>query len=147
MSLTIFEFDNIPKDFWAYVYNNYLTLSRYAVWHTSCTYVRVLYYDTFLVNLYRLELLYERDEEKKNNEQAKNALESHIFEMQDFMYTDEVTEVSTEEERTTILSTLKEASDWLYDEGESAETRVCNNLLHTYLCNQFAPKYEFVSTQ
>ena len=73
----------------------------------------------------RLELLYERDEEKKHNEQARNALESHIFEMQDFMYTDDVTEASSEEERTTILSALSEASDWLYDEGEYAETRVC----------------------
>ena len=74
----------------------------------------------------RLELLYERDEEKKRNEQAKNALESHIFEMQDFMYMDDVTEMSTEEERTTILSALSETSDWLYDEGEHAETRVCS---------------------
>ena len=74
----------------------------------------------------RLELLYERDEEKKRNEQAKNALESHIFEMQDFMYSDEVTEMSTEEERTTVQSALSEASDWLYDEGEHAETRVRN---------------------
>ena len=75
----------------------------------------------------RLELLYERDEEKKRNEQAKNALESHIFELQDFMYMDDVTEMSTEEERTTILSALSEASDWLYDEGEHAETRVCSS--------------------
>lgn len=75
----------------------------------------------------RLELLYERDEEKNRNEQAKNALEAHIFEMQDFMYTDDVTVMSTEEERTTVSSALTETSDWLYDEGEHAETRVCNN--------------------
>ena len=39
---------------------------------------------------------------------------------------DDVTEMSTEEERTTILTALSETSDWLYDEGEHAETRVCS---------------------
>ncbi|XP_065906484.1 hypoxia up-regulated protein 1-like isoform X2 [Dysidea avara] len=71
----------------------------------------------------KLEWLYQRDEEKKLNEQAKNALESHIFEMQDFMYNDEVTEMSTEEERETVTTALSATSDWLYDEGEYAETR------------------------
>jgi len=80
----------------------------------------------------RLELLYERDEEKKRNEQAKNALEAHIFEMQDFMYADDVTKMSTEEERTAVISALTEASDWLYDEGEHAETRVCS-YIPTYI--------------
>ena len=71
-----------------------------------------------------MELLYERDIEKTLNEQAKNALESHIFEMQDFMYTDEVAEMSTEEEREAVTTVLSATSDWLYDEGEFAETRV-----------------------
>ena len=87
--------------------------------------------------LLRLEWLYERDEEKKQNEQAKNALESHIFEMQDFMYSEDVTEMSTEEERTTIQSALAEVSDWLYDEGELAETRVC-------IKNLVAVKHSFI---
>ena len=71
-----------------------------------------------------MELLYERDIEKTLNEQAKNALESHIFEMQDFMYTDEVAEMSTEEEREAVTTVLSATSDWLYDEGEFTETRV-----------------------
>ena len=71
-----------------------------------------------------MEWLYQRDEEKNLNEQAKNALESHIFEMQDFMYNDEVAEMSTEEERNTVTTALSATSDWLYDEGEYAETRV-----------------------
>ena len=45
--------------------------------------------------------------------------------MQDFRYSEEVTVISTEEERSTIQSALAKASDWLYDEGEHAETRVC----------------------
>ena len=45
--------------------------------------------------------------------------------MQDFMYSEEVTVISTEEERSTMQSALAEASDWLYEEGEHAETRVC----------------------
>ena len=81
----------------------------------------------------RLEFLFERDEEKKRNEQAKNALESHIFEMQDFMYSDDVTQMSSEEERTAILSALTETSDWLYDEGEYGETRVCSSLHYSSL--------------
>ena len=44
--------------------------------------------------------------------------------MQDFMYSEEVSVISTEEEHSTMQSALAEASDWLYDEGEHAETRV-----------------------
>ena len=66
--------------------------------------------------------LQQRDEDKRENEQQKNNLESHIFETQDKMYTEDVMTHSTDEERRTILDALKVARDWLEDEGYEAET-------------------------
>jgi len=68
--------------------------------------------------------LYLRDEEKKANEQAKNALESHVFETKDTMYSEVVIEVSTEEQREVVVTALNEVGDWLEDEGYIAETKV-----------------------
>ena len=73
---------------------------------------------------FRLVALYQRDEEKKANEKAKNALESHVFETKDAMYSEVVVEVSTEEQREVIVTALNEVGDWLEDEGYIAETKV-----------------------
>ena len=72
----------------------------------------------------RLESLQRRDDDKVANEQARNNLESHIFETKDAMYSDLVISVSTEEQREVILSALNEAGDWMEDDGYFAETKV-----------------------
>lgn len=58
-----------------------------------------------------------RDDAKFANEQAKNLLESHIFNMRDVLDGEEGQLLSTEEEREKIQEALSEASDWLDDEG------------------------------
>lgn len=71
-----------------------------------------------------MQALQQRDDDKLANEKAKNSLESHIFETTDAMMTDAVIMASTEEQRETILSVLREAGEWLEDEGYIAETKV-----------------------
>ena len=71
-----------------------------------------------------MQALQQRDDDKIANEQAKNNLESHIFETKDAMYSDAVVTVSIEEQRETVLSVLNEAGDWLEDDGYIAETKV-----------------------
>ena len=58
------------------------------------------------------------------NEQAKNSLESHIFETKDAMYSEAVVTVTTAEQRETILAALTDAGNWLEDDGYFAETSV-----------------------
>lgn len=58
-----------------------------------------------------------RDDAKFANEQAKNLLESHIFNMRDVLDSKEGQLLSTEGEREKIQEALSEASDWLDDEG------------------------------
>ena len=72
----------------------------------------------------RLRHLQEQDEEKAANEAAKNNLEAHVFETQDAMYSEGVVAVTTEEQREVILSALREAADWLDEDGWAAETQV-----------------------
>jgi hypoxia up-regulated 1 len=70
----------------------------------------------------KLDWLQKRDEDKRENERQKNNLESHIFETQDKMHSEEVQAHSTEEERTSILDALRIASEWMDDDGYAAET-------------------------
>ena len=51
-------------------------------------------------------------------------MESFIFETQDFMDGEEAKVISTEEQRTAIMEVLSAASEWLFDEGEVADTEV-----------------------
>lgn len=74
--------------------------------------------------LCRLAALQQRDDDKKENEQAKNNLESHIFETKDAMYSEAVVAVTTAEQRETILAALTDAGNWLEEDGYSAETSV-----------------------
>ena len=73
---------------------------------------------------YRLAALQQRDNDKKANEQAKNNLESHIFETKDAMYSEVVVAVTTAEQRETILAALTDAGNWLEEDGYIAETSV-----------------------
>ena len=72
----------------------------------------------------RLKWLQQRDEDKRKNEIAKNNLESHIFEFTEFMYTEDVSLFSTEEEKTEIINSLQKAGEWLDEDGFNEETSV-----------------------
>ena len=81
-------------------------------------------FDALSIDFFRLKWLQQRDEEKRLNEMAKNTLESHIFETQDKMYSEEVNVHSTEEERSSILDGLRVTQEWLEDDGYEAATEV-----------------------
>lgn len=73
----------------------------------------------FLVRIKELDQL---DEKRRLREEARNNLESFVYRIQDFLYDDTVAIVSTEKQREELSRQLSETSDWLYDEGEQAET-------------------------
>ena len=56
--------------------------------------------------------------------QARNALESFIYETKDFLYTEEAVALTTEEERNALFEVLNQASDWMFEDGDTAETSV-----------------------
>lgn len=69
------------------------------------------------------------DKQKKLREEARNALEGFVYRVQDFLYDDTVQIVATEDEIEKFREKLSETSDWLYDEGEQADTQVYNTKL------------------
>ena len=71
-----------------------------------------------------MRTLQERDEEKKENEKAKNSLEAFIFETRDTMQLETIITVSTDKERQETNEALSEAADWLDEDGYTAETSV-----------------------
>ncbi|XP_043996997.1 hypoxia up-regulated protein 1 isoform X5 [Gambusia affinis] len=71
----------------------------------------------------KLQDLTDRDLAKQEREKILNSLEAFIFETQDKLYQEDHQQVATEEEQEQILSKLKEASDWLDEEGYGASTR------------------------
>lgn len=77
--------------------------------------------------------LQQRDDDKKANEQAKNNLESHIFETKDAMYSEAVVTVTTAEQREVILGALTEAGNWLEEDGYHAETSVRIDKINVHL--------------
>jgi hypoxia up-regulated 1 len=64
----------------------------------------------------------ENDAKRKAREEARNHLEAFVYRIQDFLYDDTVELVSTEEDRENLREHLSAASDWLYEEGENADT-------------------------
>ena len=76
----------------------------------------------------RLTLLQQIDDDKVANEQAKNSLESHIFETKDAMYSERVLNVSTEEQREVITTALNEAANWMEDDGYFASTKASHSI-------------------
>lgn len=74
----------------------------------------------------RLSDLRARDKEKRQLEKVKNELESFIFDLQDKLENEEGShsKCATEDERTTLLQSLSEASDWLYEQGDDTKKEV-----------------------
>jgi hypoxia up-regulated 1 len=64
------------------------------------------------------------DLRKKHREESRNALETFVYRVQDFLYNEIVEIVATENDIEKFRERLSETSDWLYDEGEHADTPV-----------------------
>ncbi|XP_014833461.1 PREDICTED: hypoxia up-regulated protein 1 isoform X2 [Poecilia mexicana] len=79
--------------------------------------------DDLISSKKKLQDLTDRDLAKQEREKILNSLEAFIFETQDKLYQEDHQQVVTEEEQEQILSKLKEASDWLDEEGYGATTR------------------------
>lgn len=69
------------------------------------------------------------DLRKKLREESRNALETFVYRVQDFLYDDIVEIIATESDIEKFREKLSETSDWLYDEGEHADTPVYTNKL------------------
>lgn len=63
-----------------------------------------------------------KDSRKKLREESRNALETFVYRVQDFLYNDVVEIIATEADIEKFRERLSEVSDWLYDEGEHADT-------------------------
>ncbi|XP_053703011.1 hypoxia up-regulated protein 1 isoform X1 [Synchiropus splendidus] len=71
----------------------------------------------------KLQDLTDRDLAKHEREKMLNSLEAFIFETQDKLYQDEYSLVVTEEEKEAISAKLREASEWMDEDGYSATTK------------------------
>ncbi|KAI7857208.1 Hsp70 protein-domain-containing protein [Circinella umbellata] len=71
----------------------------------------------------RIRILDTLDEKRRLREESRNNLESFVYRIQDFLYDDTVGIVSTEEQQDHLREQLSETSDWLYDDGETADTK------------------------
>ncbi|KAK4520083.1 uncharacterized protein ATC70_008213 [Mucor velutinosus] len=69
------------------------------------------------------------DTRKKLREESRNALETFVYKVQDFLYNDIVELVATESDIEKFRERLSEVSDWIYDEGEHADTPVFTSKL------------------
>lgn len=72
---------------------------------------------TLVLFLFRLRNLKARDDAKIANAQAKNSVESFLFETRDKLSDEEGETLMTEEEREKVETVLSEVSEWLDDEG------------------------------
>ena len=66
-----------------------------------------------------------KDEMKKKLESITNEIESFIFTAQDNMYQEPYEKCSSEEQREAITTAMREASDWLFEQDENTELKVC----------------------
>ncbi|KAJ1559160.1 Hypoxia up-regulated protein 1, partial [Cladochytrium tenue] len=69
----------------------------------------------------KLDQMDAQDAARRAREEAVNSLEAFIYQCKDFIYTDEVENVTTEEQRESFLAKVAEAQDWLDDDGTTAK--------------------------
>lgn len=62
------------------------------------------------------------DRQKRAREEARNNIETYVYKMQDYLYDSTIELVSTQEQRGKFLTQLSETSEWLYGDGEGAQT-------------------------
>ncbi|KAK5608456.1 Hypoxia up-regulated protein 1 [Crenichthys baileyi] len=79
--------------------------------------------DDLLSSKKKLQDLTDRDLAKQEREKVLNSLEAFIFETQEKLYQEDHQQVVTEEEQEQILTKLREASDWMDEEGYTATTK------------------------
>ncbi|KAI8098795.1 heat shock protein 70 family [Halteromyces radiatus] len=79
----------------------------------------------------RIRMLDLLDKQRQIREEAKNNLESFVYRTLEFLYDDTVAIVSTEEQQEKLREQLSETSDWLYDEGEHADTKAYSDRLNS----------------
>ncbi|KAI9319994.1 heat shock protein 70 family [Dichotomocladium elegans] len=72
--------------------------------------------------LKRIRELDQLDEKRRLREESRNNLEAFVYRVQDFLYDEIVSIVATEKQQEDLREKLSETSDWLYDEGEKADT-------------------------
>jgi hypoxia up-regulated 1 len=78
---------------------------------------------------FRIAELDALDLRKRLREESRNALETFVYRVQDFLYNDIVGIIATESDIEKFRERLSETSDWLYDEGEHADTPVYTSKL------------------
>ncbi|XP_070839383.1 hypoxia up-regulated protein 1 [Chaetodon trifascialis] len=71
----------------------------------------------------KLQDLTDRDLAKQEREKTLNSLEAFIFETQDKMYQEDYQLVVSEEEKEQISTKLREASEWMDEDGYAATTK------------------------
>ncbi|CAN9501396.1 unnamed protein product [Ophioblennius macclurei] len=77
----------------------------------------------------KLQDLTDRDLAKQEREKTLNSLEAFIFETQDKLYQEEYQQVVSKEEQEQISVKLREASEWMDEEGYSASTKLLREKL------------------
>ncbi|CAO3607724.1 unnamed protein product [Cunninghamella blakesleeana] len=86
--------------------------------------------DKFMIKK-RLQELDLKDKLRREREDARNSLESFVYRTMDFLYDEVVEIVTSEEQREELREKLSETSDWIYDEGEHADTKAYVDQLNT----------------
>lgn len=71
----------------------------------------------------KLQDLTDRDLAKQEREKSLNSLEAFIFETQDKLYQEEYQLVVSEEEKEQVVAKLREASEWMDEDGYAASTK------------------------
>uniref|UniRef100_A0A1A8GZE9 Hypoxia up-regulated protein 1 n=1 Tax=Nothobranchius korthausae TaxID=1143690 RepID=A0A1A8GZE9_9TELE len=79
--------------------------------------------DDLIASKKKLQDLTDRDLAKHEREKMLNSLEAFIFETQDKLYQEEYQQVVTEEGREHISVKLREASEWMDEDGYAATTK------------------------
>ena len=71
----------------------------------------------------RLRDLDAAETRKRDREEARNGLEAYIYRLRDQAESPSFVEASTEAERVQIRKKLEEASEWMWDQGDTAPTK------------------------
>lgn len=60
---------------------------------------------------------------KRDREEARNGLEAYTYRLRDQLESPAFVDASTEAERVQIRKKLEEASEWMWDQAETASTK------------------------
>lgn len=86
--------------------------------------------EAYQASVKKLNDLQAQDLAKYAREEARNVLETHVFEFRDKLTNEDVEKLSTEAERTKITEALNKASEWLDEEGFDATEEVLKKKLN-----------------